>query len=282
MSKNHSSETESASSNTDAKCAKGDNAQDPVKLYISKATSPSVLSLLFKQDRLIVISLSTITIIILIAAMYPIASKADHYENFLKLCFLSIIIIFFMILFVIRAGKNSAPIEVELESRAKAASSVNGFWWQTVRSQSHSGLTFIYINLSHIPGRHSILGISFDNRGQTDSRFFSRVVAISAEDPIELYFVYRGATYRDLPDGARIVTGIGRMRFDRFGNDKRASEAESEFTDGDPREFTFGKTMLSEMVRFDEDEESRMLTDPKCIRKLATEAYKKFHEQNFI
>lgn len=236
---------------------------------LSGLTGPDTLDRLWKADRLVVIGCGFIVLVLMVASFSGVMGGAS-----LWIAVLAMVLIFGLMVFVYWRGERLRPIEDRIRDRGVAARLANGHWWQIVPDTSHSGLAYLSIRLSAIPGEHSIYGVALDREGKTTARFSSDTVAVGTTCPIRFHYVWRGAVLT--PDTADIHSGVGWMRFDSHGSDDLPTEGEGMYTAGDPREMGFGPPRVVELIRFSAREAERIEQEPHCLPELAREAYERF------
>ncbi len=228
------------------------------------------LALLRKGDRFVVMA----SALIVVAALGAIAALRDHPVVAIVLALTSMVIVAGLVVLVQWRAVSMADLEADLLTQAAAARAVNGDWWQTVPAADHPGLTYLSISISEVAERHAMQGITFDEHGNRRARWSSDVVAVRTSTPVELYYIWRGTHFGS--EIARIVSGLGRFRFDSVGREKRPLEGEGAFTRGTTDELRFDDPRAVELFRLTEDESQRLADDPSSLPELAKEAFARF------
>jgi hypothetical protein len=228
------------------------------------------LVLLRKSDRLAILAAG----LVVVAALGAIATMPGEPVIKLVLSVASMLIVAGLVGLVHFRSLSYGDEEADLQIQAEAAQAVNGEWWQLVPAEDHPGLSYVSIALSEISERHAIHGISFDENGTRRARFSSDVVAVRTSYPVEIYYFWRGTKISEAD--AKIVSGLGRFRFDSVGNEKRPKEAEGMFTRGTPVELRYGKPRTVELFRLSDSDSAKLKNDPSCLSELAVEAFKHY------
>ncbi len=119
------------------------------------------------------------------------------------------------------ARETSDGQDTDHEKRQRAASSVNGDWWEAVLSRAPEGgaaveaLTLMSIRLLVGEGRYEIQGRLFDGTGAEKATWYADAVALTSLAPVELFYRWRGYSFRSDVAAEREgdVNGIGTFRF---------------------------------------------------------------------
>jgi hypothetical protein len=225
------------------------------------------LALLRKSDRFVVLAAG----LVVVAALGGVAALRENAIVAMILSIASMVIVAGLVALVQWRAYSLGDLEADIADQAAAAMAVNGDWWQIVRSKDHPGLTYVRIRMAEVAERHAMHGAAFDAQGKRRSRWSTDAVALKTTSPVELYYVWRGTQY--FPDQSAFVSGLGRFRFDSVGREQRPLEGEGFLTRGSPNEMEFGQAQGVELVRFTEQESTRLVEEPQCLPQLAREAF---------
>ena len=237
---------------------------------ISRILDAKHLVLLRKSDRFVILAVG----LVVICALGAIAMAPGDTTVVLVLSLASMVVVAGLVGLVQIRSLTHGDKEAEMQIQVDAVRAANGEWWQLVPADDHPGLAYITISLSEISERHAIQGITFDENGNHRARFSSDTVAVRTAVPIEIYYLWRGTVI----DKATVssVSGLGRIRFDSVGNEKRPMAAEGMFTRGTPTDWDFGKPRVVEMYRLSKEESTALREDPSCLPALAVAAFKRY------
>jgi hypothetical protein len=240
---------------------------------VTQLLSTKNLALLHRGDRFVILSAG----LVVVAALGAVAALRNFPSGATILAITAMLIVAGLVALVQYRAVSMEDVEADLMKQAAAATAVNGEWWELVYAKDHPGLSYVSIAISEVAEQHAMHGITYGSDGHREARWSSDAIAIRTSTPIELYYVWRGTTIG--PKDAKIVSGMGRFRFDSVGREKKPLQAEGSFTRGSPTELNFGTPRNVELIRFTEDESKKLKDsrfDPLVINTLAVEAFDRF------
>ncbi|TQV85904.1 hypothetical protein [Aliikangiella coralliicola] len=267
--------SEDSQTTTDKKADSKNSKQSPANLsnLINQVINPDNLALLKKGDRFIIMAGG----LIVLAALGAVTAMKDSPFEQTLLTIVAMVLVIILVGLVQWRAVTMKDAEADLQSQATAARSVNGHWWQLVYSEKHSGLSYVSISISDVAEKHAMHGIAFNENGHRVARWSSDAIAIRTTTPVELFYFWSGTK---LDSGqSKVISGLGRFRFDSVGRESFPFEAEGAFTKGTSALLEFESAVTVELIRFRKDEVEQIIRDPANLSKLAIAAFNRFREQ---
>lgn len=228
------------------------------------------LALLKQGDRFVILAAG----LVVMAALGAVVALRDSPVATAILVILAMLIVLALVALVQFRASSLQNVETALHRQSAAAMAVNGNWWQLVYAKDHPGLSYLCISISEIAERHAIDGITYDFTGRRLARWSSDTVAVKTSTPLELYYIWRGTIL--VAQDTKVISGIGRFRFDSVGHENDPQQGEGAFTRGSTTELNFGSPRSVEIIRFTAEESRRLEDDPSVLDELAKAAFERF------
>lgn len=237
---------------------------------VGQIVKPENLALLHKRDRFGIMAAG----LIVVAALGAVAANPGETTLALILALVCIAVVAGLVALVEWRAYTLRGIEADLDLQAEAGQAINGDWWQIVYADDHPGVTYVSIAMSEVAERHAMHGIKFNENGETQARWSSDVIALKTSTPVEIYYIWRGTDFDAHP--AKIVSGLGRYRFDSVGREQQPLEGEGAITQGTANELSFGAAQSLELMRFTNAETAELARDNGSLGDLAKKAFERF------
>lgn len=150
---------------------------------------------------------------------------------------------------------------------------IEGCWWQFVRYEKETAISFVQIEYSSDQQQLVIEGVSYDAKGNPYARWWSVGASYNVAS-YELRYFWKGDHENEEND----FSGIGLYRFSREVNERSLNQASGWFTSGDIDNLEVTGKLKVILRRLSIKDMKKMLSSDKKVRgKLASFEYSKWN-----